>query len=174
VSASKPVKGRFRVGRDAHAADLRVAAGRVSGTVDGAPVDAGATPVEGGRAIDLDLGGRLLRAVVLRTPSRTLVSIGGLVFEVSRASAADDGAAGKAPASDPFAASPMTGVVTKVHVKAGDAVERGAALFAVEAMKMEYVVSADRPVTIAEVRRAKGDKVAIGEVVVRYAEPPPT
>jgi propionyl-CoA carboxylase alpha chain len=62
----------------------------------------------------------------------------------------------------------MTGLVTKVHVAAGAAVGKGAPLFAVEAMKMEYVVRADREVVVAEVKAAAGDRVAVGAVVVTF------
>ena len=39
-------------------------------------------------------------------------------------------------------------------------------------MKMEYVVKAPRAVTVAEVRRKAGDRVALGEVIVGYAASP--
>jgi acetyl-CoA/propionyl-CoA carboxylase biotin carboxyl carrier protein len=83
--------------------------------------------------------------------------------------AADDAAA--TPAGDPFATSPMTGVVAKVHAAPGAAVGRGAALFAVEAMKMEYVVRADRDVVVDEVRARPGDRVEVGAVVVTFRDP---
>jgi acetyl/propionyl-CoA carboxylase alpha subunit len=155
------------VGREVHEVDLRMESGRLRGTADGAAVDAAASSDAPGD-VTVEVGGRRFLAVVVRTPTRALVSIAGVVFEVSRtgAGAAD---APAAPAVEPFAASPMTGVLSKVHVAPGASVEAGAPLFAVEAMKMEYVVRADRAVTVAEVRRGKGDRVSIGEVVVTYA-----
>jgi acetyl/propionyl-CoA carboxylase alpha subunit len=167
--SARRLRGRFRVGKAAHAVDLRIEGDRIEGTVDGAPVSAALRVEADGRRLVLDAAGRRTEAVLARTPSRTFVSIGGVVFEVAR-TGAHDAAEEPAPAADPFAASPMTGVVSKVHVAPGAAVEKGAPLFAVEAMKMEYVVTADRAVTIAEVRRSKGDRVSIGEVVVRYGE----
>jgi biotin carboxyl carrier protein len=166
--SARRLNARYRVGKTTHAVDLRIEGDRIEGTVDGAPVSATLRVEIDGRAVVLDAGGRRVYAVVARTPSRTWVSIAGVVFDVARTAAHDASAAAPAPALEPFAASPMTGVLSKVHVAPGAAVEKGAPLFAVEAMKMEYVVSADRPVTIAEVRRAKGDRVSIGEVVVTY------
>jgi biotin carboxyl carrier protein len=64
----------------------------------------------------------------------------------------------------------MTGVVTKVHAAAGDSVPRGAPLFAVEAMKMEYVVRAERDAVVEKVHRAAGERVSIGDVVVAFRE----
>ena len=55
-------------------------------------------------------------------------------------------------------------------VAAGQAVAAGATLFVVEAMKMEFAVKAPRAVTVAEVRRRAGEKVALGEVVVTFRE----
>jgi acetyl/propionyl-CoA carboxylase alpha subunit len=166
--SARRLRGRFRVGKATHALDLRLEGDRIEGTVDGEPVSASLRVEVDGRVVVLDRDGRRAFAALARTASRTWVSIGGVVFDVARTGAHDAGGAAPAPAADPFAASQMTGVLTKVHVAAGAAVEKGAPLFAVEAMKMEYVVSADRAVTIAEVKRAKGDRVSIGEVVVTY------
>ena len=83
----------------------------------------------------------------------------------------EHGGAAHAAAEEPFATSPMTGTVAKVSVAPGAAAAKGAELFVVEAMKMEYVVRAPRDVTVAEVRRAAGERVALGDVVVTFAGP---
>jgi 3-methylcrotonyl-CoA carboxylase alpha subunit len=65
---------------------------------------------------------------------------------------------------------PMPGTVTKVSVASGDAVEKGAVLAIVEAMKMEHAVLAPRPGKVREVRFAAGDLVPEGaELVVLEA-----
>ena len=137
----------------------------VTGRVDDAPVAAEATQVGHGEIV-LRVGGRRVRANVARRGDVLLVSIGGRTHEVTRA----DAAAGASPAArvEPFAASPMTGVLTKVHVAAGDPVTKGFPIFAVEAMKMEYVVTAVRDVVVSEVRRKAGDRVTIGERIVAF------
>jgi biotin carboxyl carrier protein len=64
----------------------------------------------------------------------------------------------------------MTGVVRKVLVASGDAVAAGATLFVVEAMKMEFAVTAPRDVVVDEVRAAEGARVEIQQVVVTFRE----
>jgi len=63
---------------------------------------------------------------------------------------------------------PMTGKVTQLWVKPGDAVPRGAPLAALEAMKMEHTLVAPRDVTIADVLAAAGDQVAGGALLVTF------
>lgn len=63
---------------------------------------------------------------------------------------------------------PMTGKVTQVWVKAGDRVQRGAPLVALEAMKMEHTLSAPGDVTVADVLAAAGDQVEGGVTLVVF------
>jgi acetyl/propionyl-CoA carboxylase alpha subunit len=145
--------------------DASPAGARLHGRVDDVHVE-GVARRGGDGEVLLDVGGRRVRATVARAGDRWLVAIGGRVHEVVRADAADAVEGG--PGSDPFAVSPMTGLVTKVHVAAGAAVVKGAPLFAVEAMKMEYVVRADRDVVVTDVKATAGDRVAVGTVIVTF------
>lgn len=61
---------------------------------------------------------------------------------------------------------PMPGVVTRVMVKAGDSVEKGQPLLAIEAMKMEHVIRAPRAGRIARVAAAQGEMVKGGVALV--------
>ena len=65
---------------------------------------------------------------------------------------------------------PMTGRVIAVQVAQGDAVERGAPLFAVEAMKMEHLVTAPFAGRVESVAVAVGDQVADRTVCVTLAD----
>ena len=145
--------------------DLELDGAALSGVVDGAPASAEATLAGPGEVV-LRVGGVRRRAFVARRGDVLLVSLGGRTYEVTKA----DAASGAAPAArlEPFAASPMTGLLAKVHVAPGEAVAKGRPLFAVEAMKMEYVVAADRDIVVAEVRRKAGDRVTIGEPIVAF------
>jgi biotin carboxyl carrier protein len=61
----------------------------------------------------------------------------------------------------------MNGRVVAINVAAGDMVERGCVLAAVEAMKMEHAIEASVSGKIVEVSVAVGAQVAPGAVLVR-------
>lgn len=123
----------------------------------------------GGAELLLPWEGRLRRAVVVRRGDRVWVALDGRthVFTVRRG-VPTGGAAGAAGAIDPFAESPMTGVVLDVRVAEGERVDADAPLLVIEAMKMEFVVAAPVAVEIDEVLVATGDRVDIGQHLVRF------
>ena len=155
----------FRTGGDAAEADLRLEGDRLLGRVRGEPVEAHVARVSAD-TVTVRVGEVVHHALVAHRGDTAWVAIDGRVFEMR---AADVGAAPKKDA-EPFAVSPMTGVVAKVAVRPGDHVASGGALFVVEAMKMEYVVKAPRDVRVGEVRRRAGEKVTLGEIVVTFEE----
>jgi acetyl-CoA/propionyl-CoA carboxylase biotin carboxyl carrier protein len=61
---------------------------------------------------------------------------------------------------------PMQGTIVKVLVAVGDAVEVGAALLVLEAMKMENHINAEMAGTVRDIRVATGDTVGTGDVLV--------
>ena len=63
---------------------------------------------------------------------------------------------------------PMPGLVTRIDVAEGDAVEEGQALCVVEAMKMENVLRAERRGTVAGVRASAGDSLAVDDVILEF------
>jgi acetyl-CoA/propionyl-CoA carboxylase, biotin carboxylase, biotin carboxyl carrier protein len=111
-------------------------------------------------------------------PRTTAVEVGGRRFEVTvlepeppwaelarrrRARAAS----GLGGAGSEAVVSPMQGTVLKVDVADGDAVEAGAVLCVVEAMKMENEIVAHRAGTVADVSVAAGAAVSSGQVICR-------
>jgi 3-methylcrotonyl-CoA carboxylase alpha subunit len=58
--------------------------------------------------------------------------------------------------------------VIQVHVTPGQAVERGAALIVLEAMKMEHAISAPADGKIAQVHYAVGDLVEEGAELIAF------
>lgn len=123
--------------------------------------------INGGAEIWITPGGH---TVVVRRDDKVHVAFGGRTFVLDVVSDRPGGEAASALGDDPFAASPMTGVVLKMNVSAGDRVEAGTVLCVVEAMKMEFAIEAPRDVVVAEVACAEGDRVDIGQVLVRFAE----
>ena len=64
---------------------------------------------------------------------------------------------------------PISGTVTKVVSEPGTAVEAGAVLVVLEAMKMETEITAPVAGTVAEVAVAPGDAVAGGQILLTWA-----
>jgi 3-methylcrotonyl-CoA carboxylase alpha subunit len=64
----------------------------------------------------------------------------------------------------------MPGRIVQVLVEPGAEVRRGASLVILEAMKMEYTISAPADGTIAQVRYAPGDVVEEGAELISFRE----
>jgi acetyl-CoA/propionyl-CoA carboxylase biotin carboxyl carrier protein len=59
----------------------------------------------------------------------------------------------------------MQGTIVKLLVAVGDAVEVGAGIVVLEAMKMENQINAEKAGTIKELKVAAGDTVGGGDVL---------
>jgi len=129
-------------------------------------VDARSTPGSPTRSLLID--GRSFEAATMATRDGTDVYVSGDIFHVrvtnelwARAeSAAHAGGDGEEIAS------PMPGSVVKVLVEVGDAVDPGATVAVVEAMKMQNDLAAVRGGTVREIRVKSGDVVEQGTVLV--------
>ena len=64
--------------------------------------------------------------------------------------------------------SPVTGVVIKVNVAPGQAIETNELIMVLEAMKMEANVTAPNAGKVKNVRVAPGDSVKVNQVVVEF------
>lgn len=160
---------QWQAAEQAIAAALRLADGRVEGTLDRGegPTPAAATVERiDAHRVRLRQGERVVVATVLRDRDITYVAVGGRTYEIRERSPDDEDDAG---AHEAHATSPMTGTVVKVSVALGDEVASGTELFIVEAMKMEYVVRAPRDVTITGVHAVAGATVDLGERVIDFA-----
>jgi propionyl-CoA carboxylase alpha chain len=63
---------------------------------------------------------------------------------------------------------PMPGLLTRLHVTAGDTVEAGQPLAVVEAMKMENILRAERPGTVKAAHFAPGDSLAVDAAILEF------
>jgi acetyl-CoA/propionyl-CoA carboxylase biotin carboxyl carrier protein len=65
--------------------------------------------------------------------------------------------------------SPLQGTVLRVAVEPGAAVEEGALVCVIEAMKMENEITAHRSGTVSELSVAEGGSVSVGDLIVAIA-----
>jgi propionyl-CoA carboxylase alpha chain len=65
-----------------------------------------------------------------------------------------------------FLICPMPGLITAVHVEAGQKVEAGEPLAIVEAMKMENILRAEKSGTVKSVNAKAGDSLAVDAVIL--------
>ena len=61
---------------------------------------------------------------------------------------------------------PMPGLLVKLHVGEGEAVQPGQPLATVEAMKMENILRAEKEGTIAKINAGEGASLAVDEVIL--------
>jgi pyruvate carboxylase subunit B len=145
--------------------------------VDGTPMEADLAHVQGTGLHSLMLDGSSYR--LLASPS------GGGKWEMHlrgrrfRAEAIDErtrviremtGAAAGPAGPKPIRA-PMPGLVVKVEVEEGEAVEAGRGLVIVEAMKMENELKAEAAGVVARIHVAAGQTVEKDQVLVDFATP---
>lgn len=172
---TRAVRRHYQTAGAAHEVDLTLADGRLAGHVDGRALSADARVLRtfpGGADLVVTHEGGRARAIVVRDGNTVHVAIRGRVHRLTVAAARPGETGVVAAGADPFAASPMTGVVRKVAAEPGATCAAGTTLVVVEAMKMEFAVEAPRAVTVDEVRVKPGDRVEIGQVLVTFrAEP---
>ena len=174
---TRAIRRHYKAAGAVRDVDLSVHEGRLTGHVDGTACDFDATVLrrlDGGAELAVVVPGDAhaapARAVVVRDGDTVHVAFGGRTYRFQSVQPRPGGDAARADLADPFAASPMTGLVRKVLVAPGDAASSGATLVVVEAMKMEFAVTAPRDVVIDEVKVAEGARVEIQQVLVTFRE----
>ncbi|OAA18911.1 acetyl-CoA/propionyl-CoA carboxylase, biotin carboxylase, biotin carboxyl carrier protein [Frankia sp. EI5c] len=154
---------------------LRTADGATTVRVDDGPARAGdlrwlpaAAPGQPPEAL-VTVDGRARRWQVAVTDDAVWVGADGFAWSLAerRAERGGDAAAGDHGGE---ARSPMPGIVVDVRATAGDAVEPGAPLVVVEAMKMEHTVVATVAGQVKDVLVRVGDSVAL-DALLAVVEP---
>lgn len=115
--------------------------------------------------IEIRSGDRVARCGAVVSPRGVWVALEGRTYLLERAhreAATTEGA----HVSDEIRA-PMTGRVIAVAAQAGSAVAEGDLLLTIEAMKMEFRLTAPEDGTVAEVLCAEGDRVELGQLLAR-------
>ncbi|MCF3974637.1 acetyl-CoA carboxylase biotin carboxylase subunit [Paracoccus salsus] len=73
-----------------------------------------------------------------------------------------------APDTSKFLLCPMPGLVVKIHVATGDEVQEGQALAAVEAMKMENILRAERKGVVKTVNAEPGQSLKVDDIIMEF------
>ncbi|MBE6356524.1 MAG: biotin/lipoyl-binding protein [Lentisphaerae bacterium] len=129
-----------------------------------------AAPKGGAKAYTANVNGSNVVVEVNASGDAYTAKVNGKSFEVKLTEGA--AAAAAAPVAGGAAStmtSPLPGTVTKILVKAGDAVKAGDTVMILEAMKMETPVAADKDGVISSVDVAVGAVVAEGDALVTIA-----
>jgi pyruvate carboxylase subunit B len=156
--------------------DLALSVDRADGalTADGEPLDARLTSLRRSPHAETVLlvdGGRPHVVTVERNGPTTRVWVDGAPVEVDLRTDADlllerFGLDTGDAAADREIHAPMPGLVLRVLVAPGDAVEAGQGVVVLEAMKMENELTAPAAGTVAAVHVAAGDAVAKNDLLV--------
>lgn len=115
---------------------------------------------------EIQIGGVDKRIWVARIGDQLWFHVDGQTWVVPAAES--EGGASKGRGSKTHAGrilAPMPGKVTKVAVKAGDKVVEGQTVVVMEAMKMEYTLSADIAGAVKDVRVTVGAQVKLGDLL---------
>ena len=122
---------------------------------------------ETGGEIDAEIDGRPIRAVFARDGDASWWLADGA--ETAVVDARLHGRAADASQASGALLAPMPGRVTQVLVAPGIAVEAGALLVVIEAMKMEHQVRAPRAGTVAAMHAKQGEQVAARQCLVEIS-----
>ena len=97
-------------------------------------------------------------------PETPMVAVAGTPPAKKKKHSSGSGGGGGAIASGSVEA-PMQGTIVKVLVEVGQAVEIGAGIVVLEAMKMENQINAEKAGTVKEIKVAAGDTVGSGDIL---------
>ncbi len=135
-----------------------------------APAAADGEPARVRRDMDVEVNGKRFKVAAWVPESGPVVGLaangaggGGAASAAGKpkraaASTADAGGSGDVTV-------PMQGTIVKILVEVGQAVEAGAAVVVLEAMKMENQITAEKSGSVKEIKVKPGDTVGAGDVV---------
>ena len=143
-------------------------------SVEGRAVDAELVRLDGGLVRSLILDGRSYRVAADKGDGAWDLSVRGwriqatVIDERTRRIREMTGTGPAATGPKPIVA-PMPGLVVRVEVSEGEAVEAGRGIVIVEAMKMENELTARAPGVVRSVHVEEGQAVEKGQLLVDFA-----
>jgi propionyl-CoA carboxylase alpha chain len=162
-----PARWQVKIGDAVH--DIEMVDGDMH--VDGEHFDLSMEYDPGDRLIEAEIGDEELAVKVSKTRTGFKLTTRGATH-VARvlpghiAHLADHMIEKIAPDLSRFLICPMPGLLTTLHVNAGDSVEAGQPLAVVEAMKMENILRAEKSGTVKIVNAKAGDSLAVDAVIL--------
>jgi propionyl-CoA carboxylase alpha chain len=165
-----PASWQVKIGDILH--DVTLAGDDVS--VDGTAITLATEYTPGDRLIDAEIEGEDYGIRVLRTHAGLRLTTRGASHDVRVlpghvAHLAQHMIDKVPPDLSKFLICPMPGLITAIHVQAGDTVEAGQPLAIVEAMKMENILRAEKSGVIKQVNAVAGESLAVDAVILEMA-----
>jgi propionyl-CoA carboxylase alpha chain len=162
-----PARWQVKIGEAVH--DIEMADGDIH--VDGEHCDLSMEYDPGDRLIEAEVGDEELAVKVAKMRTGFKLTTRGAthiarVLPGHIAHFADHMIEKIAPDLSRFLICPMPGLLTTLHVNAGDAVDAGQPLAVVEAMKMENILRAEKSGTVKIVNAKAGDSLAVDAVIL--------
>ncbi len=119
------------------------------------------------RAYELKLDGKLIRVFAEKRKGHLWFHYKGQTFAVDMRPKSTKQKTGASGGNVILA--PMPGKILKVNVKVGDIVKAKQTLVVMEAMKMEYALTAPSDGKVETIKCRVGDQVSLGAVMVELA-----
>jgi propionyl-CoA carboxylase alpha chain len=140
-------------------------------TVDGEPVDLRVEYTPGDRLVVTEIDGEELAIKVAKTRTGFKLTTRGashnaICLPAHIAPLAAHMIEKIPPDLSKFLICPMPGLITAIHVEAGDKVEAGQPLAIVEAMKMENILRAEKSGVVKSVNAAAGESLAVDAIIM--------
>jgi len=120
--------------------------------------------------LDVELDGKRVRVAAARTRDGVWIAWAGRTIYVEEEKRRAAGRSSEALHDEIRA--PMTGKVVAIRVGAGETIEEGTVLVVLEAMKMEYRLTAPRAGVVEKIQCAEGELVDLGKALVTLLELP--
>ncbi|MEZ5628131.1 MAG: acetyl/propionyl/methylcrotonyl-CoA carboxylase subunit alpha [Rhodocyclaceae bacterium] len=155
----------FRLGEAQKAVNVAYRADGYTLTVDGQSVEARGELNDRG-LLRVELDGMRMDATVVAANEKRHVFLHGRAWQLSNVDPLHF--AGEGGGAEGGLLAPMPGKVIALIAQAGAAVEKGAPLLILEAMKMEHTIAAPAAGTVKAFRFAVGDQVGDGDELVEF------